>query len=377
LQSLGIYVLLPPLKLKLNQTKRKNMIKSIKATFLGLMSLAFVSSAYADITFVSWGGAYTASQQKAYVDTWSKGGGVTVENYNGGLGEIKAQVEAGNVTWDVVDVLPDQAITGCDEGLFAKVDQSSFINDLVVPPVSECIVPQIFWAYTAFYSKSAFPGKKPKNIKDFFNVKKFPGKRGIHTWANALIEMALVADGVKASKVYDVMNTPEGIDRAFAKLDTIKDHVVFWSAGSKPLELVSSGEVVMAIAYNGRIGAAVLSEGKDFEYIWDATVLEQEYLVAIKGGNEAEALEFMAHASTAQALADQAKYIPYGPMRKSSIGIIKKGEPWFIAEGGNIDIMPHMPTAPKVLKRAVIGDPFWWADNGAEVNERFGAWKGS
>jgi putative spermidine/putrescine transport system substrate-binding protein len=353
------------------------MIKSIKATFLGLISLAFVSSAFADITFVSWGGAYTASQQKAYVDTWDKGSGVTVESYNGGLGEIKAQVEAGNVTWDVVDVLPDQAITGCDEGLFAKVDQSSFINDLVVPPVSECIVPQIFWAYTAFYSKSAFPGKKPKNIKDFFNVKKFPGKRGIHTWANALIEMALVADGVKASKVYDVMNTPEGIDRAFAKLDTIKDHVVFWSAGSKPLELVSSGEVVMAIAYNGRIGAAVLSEGKDFEYIWDATVLEQEYLVAIKGGNEAEALEFMAHASTAQALADQAKYIPYGPMRKSSIGIIKKGEPWFIAEGGNIDIMPHMPTAPKVLKRAVIGDPFWWADNGAEVNERFGAWKGS
>jgi putative spermidine/putrescine transport system substrate-binding protein len=350
------------------------MIKSIKATFLGLISLAFVSSAFADITFVSWGGAYTASQQKAYVDTWDKGSGVTVESYNGGLGEIKAQVEAGNVTWDVVDVLPDQAITGCDEGLFAKVDQSSFIDDLVVPPVSECIVPQIFWAYTAFYSKSAFPGKKPKNIKDFFNVKKFPGKRGIHTWANALIEMALVADGVKASKVYDVMNTPEGIDRAFAKLDTIKDHVVFWSAGSKPLELVSSGEVVMAIAYNGRIGAAILSEGKDFDYIWDATVLEQEYLVAIKGGNEAEALEFMAHASTAQALADQAKYIPYGPMRKSSIDIIKKGEPWF---NTGVDILPHMPTAPKVLKRAIIADPFWWADNGAEVNERFGAWKGS
>jgi putative spermidine/putrescine transport system substrate-binding protein len=353
------------------------MMKTIKATFLGLISLAFVSAAFADITFVSWGGAYTASQQKAYVDTWDKGSGVTVENYNGGLGEIKAQVEAGNVTWDVVDVLPDQAITGCDEGLFATVDQSSFIDDLVVAPISECVVPQIFWAYTAFYSKSAFPGKKPKNIKDFFNVKKFPGKRGIHTWANALIEMALVADGVKASKVYDVMSTPEGIDRAFAKLDTIKDHVVFWSAGSKPLELVSSGEVVMALAYNGRIGAAILSEGKDFEYIWDATVLEQEYLVAIKGGNEAEALEFMAHASTAQALADQAKYIPYGPMRKSSIGIIKKGEPWFIKEGGNIDIMAHMPTAPKVLKRAVIGDPEWWADNGAEVNERFGAWKGS
>jgi putative spermidine/putrescine transport system substrate-binding protein len=240
--------------------------------------------------------------------------------------------------------------------------------------VSECIVPQIFWSYVAFYDPAAFSGKKPKNIKDFFNVKKFPGKRGIHTWANALIEMALVADGVKASKVYDVMNTPEGIDRAFAKLDTIKDHVVFWSAGSKPLELVSSGEVVMSLAYNGRVGAAILSEGKNFEYIWDGQVLEQEYLVVIKGGkNIAEAKEFVAHASTAESLALQAKYIPYGPMRKSSIGIIKKGEPYFHT---GVNIMPHMPTTPKRLKKSIIADPFWWADNGAEVNERFGAWKG-
>ena len=69
------------------------MFKFIRATFLGLIMMSFTASSYADITFVSWGGAYTASQQKAYIDTWSKGSGVTVENYNGGLGEIKAQVE--------------------------------------------------------------------------------------------------------------------------------------------------------------------------------------------------------------------------------------------------------------------------------------------
>ena len=195
------------------------MIKKIKIAFFSLMSLALVSSAYADLTFVSWGGAYTAAQQKGYINDWN--GKVNVENYNGGLGEIKAQVEAGNVTWDVVDILPDQAVTGCDEGLFLKLDQSEFIDDMIAGPVSECVVPQIFWAYTAFYSKSAFPGKKPKTIKDFFDVKKFPGKRAIHTWANATIEMALVADGVKHKDVYKVMSTPEGIDRAFAKLDII------------------------------------------------------------------------------------------------------------------------------------------------------------
>jgi putative spermidine/putrescine transport system substrate-binding protein len=187
--------------------------------------------------------------------------------------------------------------------------------------------------------------------------------------------MALVADGVKPKNVYKVMSTEKGIDRAFKKLDQIKDHVVFWSAGSKPLELVSSGEVVMSLAYNGRIGAAILQDGKDFEYIWDATVLEQEYLAIPKGGkNTAEAQKFVQYAASAKSLAGIAKYISYGPMRKSSIGIIKKGEPWF---NTGVDILPHMPTSPKVLKRAVVADPYWWADNGAEVSERFGAWKGN
>jgi len=68
------------------------------------------------LTFVSWGGAYTMSQQKGYIDTWEpvKNGSIkmSVENYNGGLGEVKAQVESGNVTWDIVDILPVDAING-------------------------------------------------------------------------------------------------------------------------------------------------------------------------------------------------------------------------------------------------------------------------
>ena len=105
--------------------------------------LAFgVTAAKADITVVSWGGAYTASQQKAYSDTWT-GGTVNWENYNGGLGEVRAQVEADSVQWDIVDVLPDQARTGCDEGLFEELprdvfakapDGTSMDDDMLVPP---------------------------------------------------------------------------------------------------------------------------------------------------------------------------------------------------------------------------------------------------
>ncbi len=250
----------------------------------GVLALG-VSGAMAEITVTSWGGGYTASQQKAYGETWEAKTGKKInwENYNGGLGEVRAQVEAGNATWDIVDVLPHEARVGCDEGLFEELPRDKFTpaadgtpmdEDIMVEVPNNCVVPQIFWSYVPFYDKTRFPGEKPVNIVDFFDIEKFPGKRGLGAFAQANIEMALVADGVDPKKVYEVMDTEEGIDRAFAKLDVIKDHVVFWSSGAKPLEFVKSGEVVMSTAYNGRIGAAILGEGEPFVTMWDAQVLE-------------------------------------------------------------------------------------------------------
>jgi putative spermidine/putrescine transport system substrate-binding protein len=361
------------------------MKKSMKvAALTAVGALAFgASAAMAEITVVSWGGAYSASQQKAYSDTWT-GGKVNWESYNGGLGEVRAQVEAGSVQWDIVDVLPHEARVGCDEGLFEELprdiftkaaDGTSMDDDIMVDVPNACVVPQIFWSYVPFYDKTQFPGAKPQGIEDFFDVVKFPGKRGIHTWANALIEMALIADGVAIKDVYSVMDTEAGIDRAFAKLDTIKDHAVFWSSGAKPLEFVKSGEVVMSLAYNGRIGAAILGEGEPFVTMWDGQVIEEEWLVMVKGSeNYDEALKFLIHASAPEQQAGQAKYINYGPMRKSAFDVIVAGEPWFITPDGKANIMEHMPNRPDIAARSLYADPVWWADNGDEVAERFTAW---
>ncbi len=351
-----------------------------------LGAAGFASQASADVTVASWGGAYTMSQQKAYADTFSDspliGGKVQFINYNGGLGEVRTQVESGNIQWDVVDVLPHEARVGCDEGLFEELPRDVFAKapdgtpmdeDIMVPVPNDCVVPQIFWSYMAFYKKGTFSGAQPSTIGDFFDVARFPGKRGIHTWANALIEMALVADGVAAGDVYSVMDTPAGIDRAFAKLDTIKNDAVFWSSGAKPLELVSSGETSMALAYNGRVGAAILSEGAPFVPIWDGQVLEEEWLVMVKGTpNYDEALRFLVHATAPYQQAGQGKYINYGPMRKSGLDIIKANEPWF---NTGVTIMEHMPNTEEHTKNAVFANPAWWADNGDSISERFTAWK--
>ncbi len=367
------------------------MIKSIKVVLLTLVSMAFVATAYADFTFVSWGGAYTMSQQKGYIDTWGpvKNGStkVSVENYNGGLGEVKAQVEAGNVTWDVVDVLPVDVINGCDEGLLEEIDTSGWqkspdgtsFNDSIVEngtgasgPISECAVPQIFWTYVIIFDPKNFSGKKPTTMKDFFDVKKFPGKRGVHTWPQAVLEMALVADGVEPTKVNSVLQGDGGTDRAFAKLEDLKGHVVHWSAGAQPLELVSSGEVAMSIVYNGRAGAAILSEGASLDYVWEGQVLDADWVGIPKGSkNKAEAIEFLKHATTCASQAEQAKYITYMPMRQCGTDIIAKNEPWFHT---GIDVLPHMPDTEERLKKSVFTDPVWWADHNAELKEQWSAW---
>ena len=135
---------------------------------------------------------------------------------------------------------------------------------------------------------------------------------------------------------------------------------------------MKSGETALALAYNGRVGAAILSEGESFVPIWDGQVIEEEWLVMIKGSpNYDEALDFLIHASAPEQQAGQAKWINYGPMRKSGLEHIAANEPWY---NTGVDIMPHMPNREEVLDRSVFADPEWWADNGAEIAERYTAW---
>ena len=341
----------------------------------------------ADVTVASWGAAYTESQIKAYVDTYSEPGSIKFEKYYGVISQVREQVESGKVEWDVVDVFPKHAITGCDEGLFEDIsaeyknfptapDGTGIIEDMANNGVTNfppCCAPQILWTYVVFYDPDAFTGAKPSTLADFFDTEKFPGKRGVQAWADAIVEMALVADGVSVDAVYKVLKDQTGaLDRTFAKLDTIKDDVVFWARAAEPIELVKSGEVVMSIAYNGRVGAANLNEGENFEYIWEGQVIQQEYICLTAGSpNRDEALEFMKWASASEQQAGQAKYTTYGPMRASGMDLIKVAEPWFHT-GANV--MQHMPNTTERLKNSVMADPVWWSNNGAEIHERYDSW---
>lgn len=334
-----------------------------------------------DLTVVSWGGAYTKSQVEAYHKPWiaKSGKAIVSEDYNGGLSEIKAQVEAGNVTWDVVDVELSDAVRACDEGLAEEIDMSILpaapdgtpaADDFIAGTLDvPCAVPTIVWS-TIFAYDSGKMADGPTTIADFFDTSKFPGKRGLRKSPKANLEMALMADGVAAGDVYDVLSTAEGVDRAFAKLDSIKSEVVWWEAGAQPPQLLADGEVAMTTAYNGRIFNAVAAEDKPFEIVWDGQVWDLDLWIIPKGApNKQAALDFIAFSTDTQRLADQASWISYGPTRASSAPLVGS-----FNSKPDLKMAPQMPTAPANFQNALQNDFEFWADNQDELNERFNTW---
>ena len=354
-------------------------MKKLLILSTALTGIAFAASA-ADVTVLSWGGAYTTSQIEAYHKPFTAATGINVVSVDSDnpAPQVKTQVEAGNVSVDVVDVEYADAIRLCDEGLLETIDPASLpagadgtaaTDDFLPGALTDCAVATIVFSTVYAYDTTKFTGDKPTTIADFFDTAKFPGKRGMRKGAKANLEMALMADGVPAADVYTTLATPEGVDRAFAKLGTIKKDVVWWEAGAQPPQLLADGEVAMSTAYNGRIFAAAVSEGKPFETVWDGQVFEYDLFVIPKGApNKEGAMEFVKFATSTQALADQAKWISYGPARKSSASLVG------MYSDGKTEMAPFMPTNPANMKNALPSSYEFWVDHDSELNERFNAW---
>ena len=354
---------------------KKLLILSTALTVVGF-------AAQADITVLGWGGAYGAAQTEAHLKPYTAATGVntTMVDSDNPATPIKAMVEANNVTIDVASVEYADAIRLCDEGLLEPIDMAMLpagsdgtpaADDFLAGAVTDCGVSTDIWATVFAYDTSKL-AEGPTTVADFFDLTKFPGKRGLHKGAKAVLEFALMGDGVAPADVYAVLGTPEGVDRAFAKLDTIKSDVVWWEAGSQAPQLLADGEVVMTSAYNGRIFNAVVVEGKPFQIVWDGQLYENEMYVVPKGSpNKDEAMKFIAYATSTEGLRAQAQQISYGPARKSSM----KEE--LIFKDGKTVMGPHLPTAPENLTNALESSFEFWVDRDSELNERFNAWLAS
>ena len=333
-----------------------------------------------ELTVLSWGGAYGKSHEEAYVKPFEQETGIAVDlvDADNPATPIKAMVEAGNVTIDVASVEYADGVRLCDEGLLETIDPSTLSpapdgtpaeEDFLPDSLTECLVGTDVYSTVYAYDSEAFPDGPPTTIADFFDLDAFPGQRGMRKTPKANLEMALMADGVAPEEVYATLGTPEGVDRAFAKLDEIKDEVVFWEAGAQPPQLLADGEVALTTAYNGRIFNAVQEEDQPFEIVWDGQVYEFEGFVIPRGApNMEEAMEFVTYATGTEPLARAAEWISYGPPRRSSGPLVGT------FQGTDVEMAPNLPTSEQNLTNALASSYEFWADYDTELSERFNAW---
>ena len=347
------------------------------STALGLIA----GPVLADVNLLSWGGAYGHSHREAYVKPFEAETGIRVimSDADNPSTPIKAMVEAGNVSIDVASVEYADAVRLCDEGLLEEIDPSiladapdgtSYEDDFIDGAITECFVGTDVYSMILAFADDKFPDDaKPAAPADFFDLEGFPGKRSMRKGAKFNLEFALMADGVPADEVYDTLSTPEGIDRAFAKLDTIKSDVVWWEAGAQPPQLLADGEVSMAYAFNGRIFNAAQGENQPFTIVWDGQIYEMEGWVIPRGApNMDDALQFIAWTTAAEPQARAAEFISYGPPRRSAAAMVGN------IVDTDVPMGPALPTYEENMTNALASNLDFWVDHDAELNERFNSW---
>ena len=359
-----------------------NFMRAMVTTAVMAM-VSFAGQAMAtELVVVSWGGAYTSSQQNAYHAPYmKKNPGIKIINDDSAgsaVAKLRAMNQAGNVTWDLVDAVASDTMMLCDEGLIEVIDHD---KDLAPAPdgtpaskdfgdfiISECFVPQIVYS-TVFGYRKDLVSRPMSSICDIFDLKSFPGKRSLEKKAINNVEWALICDGVAPAMVYDVLATSAGVDRALAKLDTIKSNVVWWTAGAQTPQLLADGEVIVGSTYNGRLFALIEEQKQPVAMLWDWQVFDLDGWVVPKGTkNKAEVMKFLRFATDTQRLADQAKFISYGPTRASSAPLVGKHATL------GIDMAPHMPTDPNNAKTTLLFNFEFWADHRDDLDAKFNAW---
>jgi putative spermidine/putrescine transport system substrate-binding protein len=332
-----------------------------------LLATTAISTAN-EITITSWGGAYAESQRKAYYEPFMAATGVKVieDEWNGDMAKVRAMVETSAYTSNLIDAESNDVVAGCDEGILESIDLADVgmtKDDFLPGTTLECGVPTTVWSTNFAFNKEVFSGEQPTGWKDFFDLKTFPGKRGMEKTPIAALEAALVADGVAPADVYTVLRTTEGVDRAFAKLDTIKASIIWWESMAQAPQLLADKEVVMSSGSSGRFYTAIVNDKRPFEMVWEGQISDFEYWVIPKGHpNKEVALQIIKFAVQPEHEAVQTTYIPYGPLR---VGAEKFIDP---------KILPFLPSSPENRKNWIKSDTAFWADNLEQLQKRFQVW---
>ncbi len=350
-------------KLQTIDVSRRNLLKGgVMGLGYAVLGASGVARAAESIVVAHPGGPYEQAFKVAFADPFSKETGIAVNlvvhPYLPGM-QVVSQIRAGTYQWDVVSLSEQDAILLHDLDMVEPLDYSGPDVGQLIPSATRMPGWMVIDIYSqAFaYRTDTFPNEAPSSWADFWNVEKFPGRRGLVREAEVM-EQALLADGVLPADLF-----PLDMDRALRKLDEIKPHITtWWTSGAQTSQFLVTGELDLCSCYNGRAQVAI-DEGAPVRIVWNqASLIEHGWSVP-KGGPKTElARQFVKFCARADRQAAYTDYLPYGPTNPKSYDFISP------------EIAAKLPTEPGRVDLTYKGDAAWWAANKEEAHERFEAW---
>ncbi len=334
---------------------------------------AGLSTAKQSLVIAGWAGAYGQAQAVAILEPYRR-----ATQYELKVLRRKSGAELGDLARaDVVELSERQLHEACRTGRVVPLGRLSLAasgngktapaDDFIGAGLTRCGIGSFVWSALFVVDPSAFKSGGPRSIKDVFNRRKFKGSRAIIKSPRNLLEMALLADGVRPGNVYARLATKRGVHRALRRLNRIRKRILWVSNPSEALAHLANGRARFAMTYSGRAFRETVS--RRYRMIWNGSVYDVSYwAVPSTAKNPSGAREFIAFATAPQRLARQAQLWPYGPTRLSAIAMVGRHRHL------DIDLAPYLPTTPDNLKMAVRRQALFWEEHGARIEKTFKTW---
>lgn len=348
-------------------TKRRILLTCGVALAAHLSILGFTAAKAEDsISVAGYGGATWDAITKNYLVPLKAKTGLEVKLVTEpNLAKLKAMVEAGRCEYEVIELSGSEFDIAKKNGWLEKIDYSMVDPENRMPADTKDPYGFLFVTFSELiaYRADKFPHGGPQGMADFWDINKFPGARTMHDSVVPALEFALLADGVKKEDLYQVLSAPEGVDRAFKKLDEIKPSIVkFWTAGAEPIQMLANGEVDMAIAWNGRL-KKLQDDGTKVVMVWQDANTDSSHYGIPKGCTNTKGAEVYMNAWTNPEWAiNWTKDIPY---------------PGFVpgvTEALGPELAKDLPTNPKNVEISFFTDWTFWVKNREALETRWKEW---
>jgi len=309
------------------------------------------------LVFVNYGGDTLTAAQKAWLDPFTKKTGVqTTTDSPSDPAKVKAMVQAGNPTWDVIWLDAGSGAQGCGSLYAKRSDLGVSVKDVDPRYVTdECGVPVSVENIALVYNTKKFGSNPPTKITDFMDTQKYPGQRLMFNYASGGFESLLLASGVAPDKLY-----PLDTQRAAGAIKSLGKNLTLDSTLAQETQELESGDFSMCLCYMGRAAVAE-QNGAPVGVAWNHSFAAWAVMYAIKGSKYPKAqAALLNYIETPQAQAAFTENIPYGPTTPAS----KPNVPASFHKW-----LPQDNTSK--MDGEALYDASWWAKN---ADKAFAAW---